>query len=122
MATGLLFSAEALEKAEVRGFLLLASACKMEYKLVVVGRGGVGKSCLTMRFVYNHFLEEYDPTIEDSYRKQACIDDESCLFDILDTAGPEEYRSVYYNYLLFVICYLLFVFSTYYNSWHISID
>jgi small GTP-binding protein len=89
MANGLLFSAEVLEKAEVRGFLLL---CKMEYKLVVVGRGGVGKSCLTIRFVSNHFLEDYDPTVEDSYRKRACIDDESCLFDILDTAGPEEFR------------------------------
>jgi len=75
----------------------------MEYKLVVVGRGGVGKSCLTIRFVSNHFLEESDPTIEDSYRKQMCIDDEPCLLDILDTAGPEEFRSVYYYYL--ILCY-----------------
>ena len=72
----------------------------MEYKLVVVGRGGVGKSCLTIRFVSNQFLEAYDPTIEDSYRKRVCIDDESCLLDILDTAGPEEYRSVYYCYYI----------------------
>ncbi len=54
----------------------------MEYKLVVVGRGGVGKSCLTMRFVSNQFLENYDPTMEDSYRKRVCIDDESCMLDI----------------------------------------
>jgi hypothetical protein len=32
-------------------------------------------------------VEEYDPTIEDSYRKQLVIDDESCLLEILDTAG-----------------------------------
>src|SRR4051812_19079130 len=32
-----------------------------------------------------------DPTIEDNYRKRATIDGESCLLDILDTAGPEEY-------------------------------
>ena len=30
-----------------------------EYKLVVVGGGGVGKSALTIQFV-----DEYDPTIE----------------------------------------------------------
>jgi Ras family protein len=30
---------------------------------------------------------EYDPTIEDSYRKQVTIDEETCLLDILDTAG-----------------------------------
>lgn len=41
-----------------------------EYKLVVVGDGGVGKSALTIQFIQNHFVEEYDPTIEDSYRKQ----------------------------------------------------
>ena len=29
---------------------------------------------------------------EDSYRKQVVIDGETCLLDILDTAGQEEYR------------------------------
>ena len=38
------------------------------------------------------FVDEYDPTIEDSYRKQVVIDGETCLLDILDTAGQEEYR------------------------------
>jgi len=37
-------------------------------------------------------VDEYDPTIEDSYRKQVVIDGETCLLDILDTAGQEEYR------------------------------
>ena len=30
--------------------------------------------------------------LEDSYRKQVVIDGETCLLDILDTAGQEEYR------------------------------
>ena len=34
-------------------------------------------------------MDEYDPTIEDSYRKQVVIDGETCLLDILDTAGQE---------------------------------
>jgi GTPase KRas protein len=34
-------------------------------------------------------VDEYDPTIEDSYRKQVVIDGETCLLDILDTAGQE---------------------------------
>ena|SRR3990167_10451205 len=59
----------------------------MEYKLVIIGGGGVGKSALTIQLVQNHFVDEYDPTIEDSYRKQVQIDDETCLLDILDTAG-----------------------------------
>ena len=44
-----------------------------EYKLVVVGAGGVGKSALTIQLIQNHFVDEYDPTIEDSYRKQVKI-------------------------------------------------
>ena len=35
-----------------------------EYKLVVVGGGGVGKSCLTIQLIQDHFVDEYDPTIE----------------------------------------------------------
>ena len=65
-----------------------------EYKLVVVGGGGVGKSALTIQLIQNHFVDEYDPTIEDSYRKQVTIDEEVCLLDILYTAGQEEYSAM----------------------------
>ena len=39
------------------------------FKLVMLGTGGVGKSSVTLRFTQNTFLDDYDPTIEDSYRK-----------------------------------------------------
>ena len=71
-----------------------------EYKLVVVGGGGVGKSALTIQLVQSHFIEEYDPTIEDSYRKRVTIDDETCLLDILDTAGQEEYAAMRDSYMI----------------------
>jgi GTPase KRas protein len=70
-----------------------------EYKLVVVGDGGVGKSALTIQLIQNQFVEEYDPTIEDSYRKQVLIDGETCLLDILDTAGQEEYSAMRDQYM-----------------------
>jgi len=70
-----------------------------EYKLVVVGDGGVGKSALTIQFIQSHFIPEYDPTIEDSYRKQCVIDEEVALLDVLDTAGQEEYRAMRETYL-----------------------
>jgi len=66
-----------------------------EYRITVFGCGGVGKSALTIRFIIDDFLEEYDPTIEDSYRKELVVDDKSLLLDVLDTAGPEEYCSLH---------------------------
>jgi len=72
----------------------MADNKSLEYKLVVLGGGGVGKSALTIRLVTDNFLDEYDPTIEDSYRKQVMIDDETALLDILDTAGQEEFSSM----------------------------
>ena len=43
----------------------------------------------SLSLLQSHFVEEYDPTIEDSYRKQCVIDDEVAVLDILDTAGQE---------------------------------
>jgi GTPase KRas len=39
-------------------------------------------------------VETYDPTIEDSYRKQVVIDTQSCMLEVLDTAGQEEYTAL----------------------------
>lgn len=71
----------------------------MEYKLVVLGTGGVGKSSLIIQLVSYQFVEDYDPTVEDSYRKRVCIDYESCLLDILDTAGFVEFNPMRDHYL-----------------------
>ena len=59
----------------------------------------MGKSALTIQLIQNHFVDEYDPTIEDSYRKQVVIDGETCLLDILDTAGQEEYSAMRDQYM-----------------------
>jgi len=68
------------------------------HKVIVVGGGGAGKSALTQMFMYNNFVEEYDPTTADSYRKIHEVDGTKCQLDILDTAGQEEYmRDNYYR-------------------------
>jgi len=65
-----------------------------EYKIKVIGSGGVGKSALTIKFIQNTFVEKYDPTIEDSYRKQIDVDGSAVMLDITDTAGQEEYAEM----------------------------
>jgi len=69
-----------------------------DVKIVMLGNGGVGKSACTFRFVQEKFVEAYNPTIEDSYRKAIKLDGRNFVLDILDTAGQEEYtelREVY---------------------------
>ncbi|RMZ78621.1 hypothetical protein DV738_g3831, partial [Chaetothyriales sp. CBS 135597] len=80
---------------------------RREYHVVVLGAGGVGKSCLTAQFVQNVWIESYDPTIEDSYRKQINVDGEllvetdgfhstgqQIILEILDTAGTEQFTAM----------------------------
>ncbi|KAL6049804.1 Ras-related protein Rap-1A [Balamuthia mandrillaris] len=68
------------------------------YRLVVVGSGGVGKSCLTIQYVANRFMPDYDPTLEDSYRKQVTINDTECVLDIIDTAGQDDFMAIRESY------------------------
>jgi len=44
-------------------FRLLIKKDMREYKIVVLGSGGVGKSALTVQFVQGLFVEKYDPTV-----------------------------------------------------------
>ncbi|KAJ3196486.1 hypothetical protein HK101_008782 [Irineochytrium annulatum] len=80
------------------------------HKVIMVGSGAVGKSALTLQFMYGDFIEklgslkltlikqEYDPTKADSYRKKCMLDEQECFVDILDTAGQEEYAAIRDNY------------------------
>lgn len=42
---------------------------------MVLGSGGVGKSCLTIRYVSNKFIPDYDPTVEDTFKKHVQIEE-----------------------------------------------
>lgn len=39
----------------------------------MLGTGGVGKSSITVQYVSDTFVDSYDPTIEDSYRKHVIV-------------------------------------------------
>jgi small GTP-binding protein len=58
-----------------------------KHKIVLLGDGGVGKSCITIQFCLKQFMPDYDPTIENIYRKPLTIDGRITMLEILDTAG-----------------------------------
>lgn len=75
-----------------------------EYKIVIIGSGGVGKSALSVQMTNKKFLNGYDPTIEDIYSKKALIHRPGCEptqvnISILDTAGQLEYIGLRENYI-----------------------
>lgn len=49
---------------------------------------------MTVQFVQGVYVESYDPTIEDSYRKQIDIDGRPCDLEILDTAGVAQFTAM----------------------------
>eukprot|EP00012_Vannella_robusta_P009849 CAMPEP_0206193980 /NCGR_PEP_ID=MMETSP0166-20121206/6912_1 /ASSEMBLY_ACC=CAM_ASM_000260 /TAXON_ID=95228 /ORGANISM="Vannella robusta, Strain DIVA3 518/3/11/1/6" /LENGTH=187 /DNA_ID=CAMNT_0053610841 /DNA_START=47 /DNA_END=610 /DNA_ORIENTATION=+ len=88
-----------------------------DYKIVVLGSGGVGKSAITVQFVQGIFVEKYDPTIEDSYRKPVEVDNNQYMLEILDTAGTEQFTAMRDLYMKngqgFVLVYSIIAQSTF---------
>jgi GTPase KRas protein len=70
-----------------------------DLRLVVLGDGGVGKSAFVVRYVQDRFVEELDPTIEDSYRKLIFLGRKPIMLDILDPGQDEweNYRDMKYR-------------------------
>ncbi|PRP83663.1 ras-related protein Rap-2b-like [Planoprotostelium fungivorum] len=68
--------------------------------VVLLGAGGVGKSAITIQFVKDKFVEQYDPIV---------VDGKVQMMTIWDTAGQEEYRALQDGYIRdasgFVIVY-----------------
>jgi small GTP-binding protein len=69
------------------------------HSLIVAGPGGVGKSALTIMYIQGDFLSYYDPTIQDSYKREDSIGNQSCILEITDTAGQEEYYALMDDYM-----------------------
>ena len=84
---------------------------KPDYKIVVFGAGAVGKSALTIQFVQGYFITDYDPTIEDSYKRSLNVDGETVQLDILDTAGQDDFAPMRTSYMRqgkgFIIVYAI---------------
>jgi len=65
-----------------------------DYRVVVFGAGGVGKTSLVMRFIDDTFRDSYIPTIEDTYRKVISSNKAVCTLQITDTTGSHQFPAM----------------------------
>ncbi|KAK6443555.1 hypothetical protein LTR95_000382 [Oleoguttula sp. CCFEE 5521] len=73
----------------------MADAGMQKISITVCGDGGCGKSSITLRLVRSQWTHEYDPTIEDSYSVTRTLAGTTYALSLTDTAGQEEYRSLW---------------------------
>lgn len=81
-------------------------------KVVLVGDGACGKTCLLEVFKNNKFPEEYVPTIVDNFIKVVELGDgKSVSLALWDTAGQDDYDTIrplsYRGTDLVLICYTI---------------
>ncbi|KAJ3450197.1 ras-like protein [Anaeramoeba flamelloides] len=65
-----------------------------KHAIILLGGGSVGKSCLTIQYLQGRFVQDYDPTVEESYTKITVIDNKPATLQLFDTAGQSEFRTV----------------------------
>ncbi|KZT58098.1 P-loop containing nucleoside triphosphate hydrolase protein [Calocera cornea HHB12733] len=65
-----------------------------EPRVVVLGAGGIGKSCLSIRYIKGTYEENYDPTIEEAYEKTILVNGQPTRMQLVDTAGIDSFLAV----------------------------
>lgn len=80
-------------------------------KLVAVGDGGVGMTCLMISYTTNKFPSEYVPEVFDNYAVTVMIGGEPYTLGLFDTGGQQDYERLrplaYPQTDVFLVCFSL---------------
>ena len=91
-----------------------------EVKCVVVGGGGVGKTCFVQAAALGEFPREYIPTVFDNMSVDVQVGDINVNIKLFDTAGQEDYDRLrplsYPGADVFIICFPILNSTRSYNS------
>jgi len=96
---------------QIHGVLIPMATQAETIKLVVIGDGAVGKTCLLISYANKVFPEDYIPTVFDNYVVNLTAGDRNIELGLWDTAGQEEYDRLrplsYANAQVFLVCFSL---------------
>lgn len=70
------------------------TSARSNYRVVVMGTAGVGKSSIIKQFMHNKFTETYKETVEELHRYRMKFNAMAVEIDILDTAGTNEFLAM----------------------------
>jgi small GTP-binding protein len=78
-------------------------------KVVVVGDGAVGKTCLLWSYSKQEIPPDYVPTVFDNYVVKLQVNNEDVTLQLWDTAGQEDLENIrvlsYTNTDVFLVCF-----------------
>lgn len=78
-------------------------------KMVIVGDGVCGKTCLSSVMLENKFPEIYTPTVFENKMKDLVIDNKHVELTVWDTAGQDDYEKIrplaYVDVDIILLCY-----------------
>lgn len=71
----------------------------VSFKVSILGRPGIGKSAIALRYSKSDFLSYYEATIEEEFEKRVNVQGVDVDLSILDTAGQEAFQALRSNWI-----------------------